>query len=500
MRIDLEQYNNIRQLYSEGISIRTISKMLGINRATVRRYCKGEITPDDKITRQKTPTEKHKVVESLIKKYIDENKDNFIDKQKLTVAGIHRHIDKITQVSYGTVRNICKEQFAKEKEVTIPLIYEPGEVMQVDWFMLSIRYKSEIYKLPAFLAVLPYSDMFFCMLTLDMLFETFISCHIEAFKFFGGVPDRIFYDNLKAAVHKGFGQNAIEQERFKKFRIHYNFQPLFMNAAKGNEKGCVERHVQICRNLLYTPIKDVTFFEKFNNQNTASILEYTKNHTVSRQKQTIFENFQVEKEYLKSLPLKDYQFAISRETIVNNQLLVQDNTIKYSVPNKYIGKKVTILRYPLNIEIWHKGDCIAQYYRTPEKNIEIYNPRHYIETLSYKLRSIDNAAPLLKAQLTPELEEFKRKQHPKKWPRILWDIILLELSYGFEAINLELINANMNGFSSLELLKENIKANHKLIKRNKDSDLKNFQKLNEVSISNDDLSEYDSLIINNLDD
>ena len=71
--------------------------------------------------------------------------------------------------------------------------------------------------------------------------ESFLDGHVRAFEYFGGVPHRIAYDNLKCAVIKvGKGQHRRLTKRFRELRAWYLFETRFCNVARGNEKGDVE--------------------------------------------------------------------------------------------------------------------------------------------------------------------------------------------------------------------------------------------------------------------
>jgi transposase len=71
----------------------------------------------------------------------------------------------------------------------------------------------------------------------DALFEG----RIQATHFFGGVPRRISYDNLKPAVFRILkGRNRQEQEAFVAFRSYYQFESRYWNPAQAHGKVGVE--------------------------------------------------------------------------------------------------------------------------------------------------------------------------------------------------------------------------------------------------------------------
>lgn len=56
----------------------------------------------------------------------------------------------------------------------------------------------------------------------------------------GGVPRRIVYDNLTAAVKKIVGSERELTERFMVLCSHYLFKPCFTRPGEGHDKGGVE--------------------------------------------------------------------------------------------------------------------------------------------------------------------------------------------------------------------------------------------------------------------
>ena len=54
---------------------------------------------------------------------------------------------------------------------------------------------------------------------------------------FGGLPQRIVYDNLTAAVKRRVGLTTELTERFQALVSHYLFEPCFARPGKGHDEG-----------------------------------------------------------------------------------------------------------------------------------------------------------------------------------------------------------------------------------------------------------------------
>jgi hypothetical protein len=82
----------------------------------------------------------------------------------------------------------------------------------------------------------------------------FLDAHVRAFEFFGCVPQRIVYDNLKAAVTKVLFPNRELSARFNSLRRHYQYEPCFARPGEGHDKGGVESRGKTIRLQHLTPI------------------------------------------------------------------------------------------------------------------------------------------------------------------------------------------------------------------------------------------------------
>ena len=84
--------------------------------------------------------------------------------------------------------------------------------------------------------------------------EMVLDAHNKAFVFFGGVPLRMVYDNLKTVVDTVFvGKERKFNRRFLTLANHYLFEPVACTPAAGWEKGQVENQVGNVREWLFTP-------------------------------------------------------------------------------------------------------------------------------------------------------------------------------------------------------------------------------------------------------
>jgi transposase len=147
----------------------------------------------------------------------------------------------------------------------IPLEFDPGQDAQMDWGEAQVDMAGQRITVQVFVLRLNYSRAKFVMAFPFQKQEAFLEGHVQAFRFFGGVPHRITYDNLKTAVYRILsGRQRQEQERFMGFRSHYLFESHYCTPGLGNQKGGVENDVGFSRRNFLVPIPEVASYEFVN--------------------------------------------------------------------------------------------------------------------------------------------------------------------------------------------------------------------------------------------
>ena len=110
-------------------------------------------------------------------------------------------------------------------EVFVPQVHEPGIEAEVDWGEAQVEIAGQRVKVYLFLMRACYSGAAFVMAFERQSQQAFLEAHVEAFHFFGGVFERIRYDNLRAAVVKVLrGRRRVESDRFVALRSHYLYE------------------------------------------------------------------------------------------------------------------------------------------------------------------------------------------------------------------------------------------------------------------------------------
>jgi transposase len=446
--VDLELYQKIRDLESKHCSMRQAARALQLSRVTVRRYWEGGSLPEERKPRESAVPRGEGELRSAIIKLLDDKDRSASRKQTSSATAIHKTLTEELGfcVSKRTVCRIVAELKEERGEATADLIleYRPADVMQVDWCDVWVVVNGIRYKVHVFCAVLPYSYNCFCKIYLDMKLESFIDGHICAFDYFGGVSNRIFYDNLKAAVKSGTGAEAVTQKRFDKLVSHYRFEPVFMNARKGNEKGSVENLCKAAQKRVCTPQIRADSFQEAQDISMKKCIEYREQHKIANRELSIAEDFAVEKMHLKPLPKKRYECHETFTKRVRDNSVIEFNTNLYSVPEKFVGQMVTVVIKDYMIEAWSGGKLVAEHERILDRHQKSLIPHHFVDTLVRKPRAVRNAAVLKEYRFSKPVREFISHFTENDQFMVIINILYLQRDKGVKEIDAALLKAMSN--------------------------------------------------------
>ena len=325
--ISKEEFMKIKVLHQQGMSQRAIAKEMGISRNTVKKYLERDIEQPTYSKRAKTG--------SILDPY-----KPFLHSRIAQAAPIHlsgevlfREMKELGYTgSLSLLRQYLYEYRGKsEPQPIVRFETEPGKQMQVDWGQLRGG-KSPLH---AFIAVLGYSRAMFVMITDNMRYETFEQCQRQAFEYFQGVPQQVWYDNMKTVVieRDAYGEGRHRWHKgFYQFCKDMGVIPKLCRPYRPQTKGKVERMVRYVRDNFYRPLatklaaSELTLDVATANQEVLAWLDQTANqrtHDTTKEKPS--ERLKQERAYLRSLPpvhppappvikVEDVQTEISWET------------------------------------------------------------------------------------------------------------------------------------------------------------------------------------------
>jgi transposase len=237
----MDQVHVIRdKVLREGKSVRQAARELGISRVTARKYVQGDAEPP----RRKPPVRQRPKLERVAARMaalVEDWSARTTAKQHITATRLHQALlDEQFDVGITTVRVWLAEEKRKQREVFVPLQHYAGQEAQVDFFEVTVDIAGERRKAWMFVMRLMHSGRDFAWLYWQCDQVSFLDGHVRAFAHFGGVPHRLIYDNLKAAVRKILHVGRELSGRFEALAAHYVFEPSFARPYTGHDKGGVE--------------------------------------------------------------------------------------------------------------------------------------------------------------------------------------------------------------------------------------------------------------------
>jgi transposase len=391
-----------RKVLLDGHSQREAAKELGHSRKTVAKAVKQAAPPryrlgkGDKARASPVMDEFRPFVQAWLE--ADESAPR---KQRHTARRVYERLrdEHEFEGCEGTVRRfVARLKGGRPKEAFMPLVFEPGEEAQVDWGEAKVVVNGALRTVQLFCMRLAHGKASFVCAYERATMEAFLDGHVRAFEFFGGVPRRLAYDNLRCAVtHVGRGRERVLNERFAQLRSFYLFQTRFCNVASGNEKGDVENLVKRAQRSYLTPVPQVTGVDEL-----SAKLEADCRRDLEKvdERQSESRGQLLEREHAAMLPLPASPFLACREysTRVGKQSLVRFDSNDYSVPTEHAHQPCVVRGFVARVQIEVNHQAVASHARSYGRGQFVLEPLHYLKLLERKPGSLDNARPFKAAK------------------------------------------------------------------------------------------------------
>ena len=308
---------------------------------------------------------------------------------------------------YTAVKDLVREHERRQREMFVPLVHPPGHA-QVDFGEARVVIGGVEQKAHFLAMDLPHSDAPFVMLFPRETTEAFCLGHVEAFAWFGGVPQSILYDNTAIAVARILASGErVRTQVFGHLLSHYLFRDRFARVAKGNDKGNVEGLVKYTQRTILTPIPTAESWEALNAQ-VRERCRRRQGEQVRGATGTIGERLVADVAAFLPLPAAPFDCCRLVPGRVSSQSLVRFMTNDYSVPVAYGHRAVLVKAYVHQVVVCLGAEVIARHERSYERDTMVFDPLHYLPLIERKAGSLDQAAPLAGWDLPEEFAALRR--------------------------------------------------------------------------------------------
>lgn len=386
----------LRLRYEEGMSIRKIARSQSISHSTaLELFYRFEASPyawplpldvdDAALERVLYPPP----VQSEVKDAIDPAwVHRELKKKNVTLALLWEEYLQTHANPYSYSR-FCEiyRKWAANHEVTAPQHHKAGEKVFIDFAGPTVPIidsaENETLQAQIFVAVLGASNYTYVEACKSQDVPSVIQAVCHTLEYFGGVPEVIVPDNLKAAVIKPSRYEAELQSAFEQMAEHYRLVVLPARPYHAKDKPKVEKGVQDTEHRILGSLRHRVFFSLAElNAVLWEWLETWNRRPFQKMEGSRRSHFEtIDQPALRPLPQE--RFVLAKWTVakLHPNCHVQVDRSFYSAPYQLVGQRLEVRVTDHMVDLFHKGTCIASHvrsfrpgsYTTKESHL---HPRH----------------------------------------------------------------------------------------------------------------------------
>jgi len=406
----VELYEAIRRdrRLDPGVSVRELSRRHRVHRRDVHRALASAVPPARKTPQRASPA--LGVHEATIRRWLREDL-SAPRKQRHTARRVWQRLigEEGADVAESTVRAFVakvRAELAVEvgvaADVAIVQEHLAGGEAEVDFGEFEACIGGVVVRLFLFIMRLSHSGRAFAFAYGHQAQEAFFDGHVRAFAAFGGVPGRVRYDNLKAAVVRILrGRDRVENERFVALRSHYGYDAFFCEPGVdgAHEKGGVEGEVGRFRRNHLVPVPTLDSLAALNAHIAACCAGDDERVIVGR-RHSIGVAFAAEAAALAALPVEAFDAAALLSCTADAKARICVRQAWYSVPASLARRKLTVRLCAEHLEVYAPGSdaIVAVHPRSLHKNTQTLELDHYLEILARKPGALPGSTALAQAR------------------------------------------------------------------------------------------------------
>lgn len=220
-----------------------------------------------------------------------------------------------------------------------------------------------------FVAVLGASSLTYVEPVFNEQLSTWISCHVHAYEFFGGVSELTVPDNLKSGVTKANKYEPELNRTYADLARHYGTAIIPARPYKPRDKAKVEQGVLLASRWILAVLRNHTFFSLGELRDAVKPLVTRLNDRLMKKlkksRRQIFE--ELERAALKPLPSAPYEFADWAKPRVGFNYHVEFDEHQYSVPYTLYGHELDLRATATTIELFRGGKRETSHERSSVK-------------------------------------------------------------------------------------------------------------------------------------
>ena len=323
----------------------------------------------------------------------------------------------------------------------------------------------EVRTAQIFVAALGASNLTYVEATWTQSLPDWISSHVRAFAFLGGVPAQVVPDNLKAAVIKACFHDPAINRTYGDMAAHYDTAVVPARPRKPKDKAKVEGAVLLAERWILARLRNQTFFSLDELNAAIRPLRDQLNNKVTRHlgasRRNLFET--LDKPALKPLPAEPYVYAEWKLRRAGIDYHIDVERHYYSVPHQLIKQKLWVRITARTVEVFHQGQRVAAHART-SGNRQHSTVRDHMPP-NHRVRS-DWTPDVIRtgaARIGPHVATFvallmEKRRHPEQAYRACLGVLKLARSFGNDRLDRaceRALEINAYSYSSLHSILKN---------------------------------------------
>jgi transposase len=372
--VDPEIVKQLRVLHTLGWGTKRIAKELGIARNSVRRYLRGGAAAETQ-TRPGACTLDASQIAIATELLDGAAQGNGVVVKRLMAQ---QEVD----VPLRTLqRALAPHRRAKHAAAIATVRFEtsPGEQMQIDFGEKWVQIAGKALRVFFFVAVLGYSRRIFVRASLSQRQDDWREGLAGAFRCFGGVPQRILIDRAGALVvgeDRDSGRVKVHPA-FAAFCADWGVEVSACRPYRARTKGKTESGVGYVKKNAIAGLAFLSFaaleahLEQWMTEADARIHGTTHERPRDR-----FER----DERLALSPLPSRTAPVRERRVrrrVASDCFVDVETIRYSVPHRFVHRSVEVLVGEHDVKIYDGAALVATHRRCREPHRRVEEPSHF---------------------------------------------------------------------------------------------------------------------------
>ena len=365
----------IKELKTQGLSLRAISDLTGYDRKTIRRYL---IAGNEQPVYGPRPPSASKL--DPFKPYLEQRLQAGVWNAQVLLRELR---ERNYQGGYTILTDWLRPQRQAAQIVAVRRFETaPGQQAQVDWGHLgSVWHQGCRRKLWGFAMTLGYSRWMMAEAAMDQKLGTLLRMHEVAFYRWGGVPQEILYDRMKT-VWTGTDERGeiVWNTVFLDFARYWGFTPRLCRPYRAQTKGKIESGVKYIRRNFLCGLqgREPGNLAEFNAQLREWVERVANQRIHGTTREQVLLRWDDDQFNMQAVDGRlPYPYADDEPRKVARDAYVSWQGSRYSVPWRYAGKPVWVRQQGSEIEVHYGAERIAVHARTERRHQVITRREHH---------------------------------------------------------------------------------------------------------------------------